>query len=62
MGAIDAGLQRGDLITGFAGQKVTDELSFRRILEAQKIGTKVKFNVRRGNEQGDVEVLLSEAP
>ena len=62
MGAIDAGLQRGDLITEFAGQKVTDELSFRRILEAQKIGTKVKCAVRRGNEQGEVEVQLSEAP
>lgn len=62
MGAIDAGLQRGDLITEFAGQKVTDELSFRRILEAQKIGTKVKCMVRRGNEQGVVDVQLSEAP
>lgn len=62
MGAIDAGLQRGDLITEFAGQKVTDELSFRRILEAQKIGTKVKCIIRRGNEQGEVDVQLSEAP
>lgn len=62
MGAIDAGLQRGDLITEFAGQKVTDELSFRRILEAQKIGTTVKCIIRRGNEQGKVDVQLSEAP
>ena len=62
MGAIDAGLQRGDLITEFAGQKVTDELTFRRVLEAQKIGSKVKCAIRRGNQQGEVEVQLSEAP
>jgi len=62
MGAVDAGLQRGDLITKFAGQKVTDELSFRRVLEAQKIGSKVKCAIRRGNQQGEVELQLSEAP
>ena len=55
------GIQRGDVISALAGQNITDDLSFRRVLEAQKIGSTVSLKVQRGQESVTLQLRLSES-
>jgi S1-C subfamily serine protease len=60
--AAEAGLQQGDVVTQVAGQAVTDEASYRRVLSGLKIGQEIELVVTRDNRRATVRLRLAEAP
>jgi S1-C subfamily serine protease len=52
-----AGLQGGDVIVEFAGQKIANIYDYTYALDAATIGEPVKVVVRRGDEQRTFEVM-----
>jgi S1-C subfamily serine protease len=62
--AVAAGIRPADIITEIAGQKVTDEASYRKILNGLKIGQTVTLKLLRptenGPKTGEVSLRLSE--
>lgn len=51
-----AGLQGGDVIVEFAGQKITNIYDYTYALDAVKIGVAVKVTVERGGQRVDLSV------
>lgn len=56
------GILAGDVITAVDGKPVKDMMELAAYVRKKSIGEKVKLSVRRGELQGDVEVILSEIP
>ena len=59
--ADEAGLRRGDVITAIEGKAVTDEASYRRVLEGLKIGQEVTLSILRGDRTATARVRLIES-
>ena len=59
-GAAKAGLQRGDIITKFDGQKVTTATQMNKIRDKHKAGETVNVSILRGNVEQNVKVTLTE--
>lgn len=59
-GAAQAGLQRGDIITKFDGQKVTTATQMNKIRDKHKAGETVNVSILRGNVEQNVRVTLTE--
>ncbi len=60
--AAKAGLQRGDVIVGFNGNKVQDSTELPRLVAAIAPGTKVQVEVVRGGKKMMVPVTLGTLP
>lgn len=60
--AAKAGMQRGDVIISFNGEKLKDFADLRNKIEKFKIGDKVKVTVIRGKEQKTLNVTLEQLP
>ncbi len=60
--AAQAGLQRGDVITGVDGQSVTDVGHFRNLVAGMAPGTHVQLTVLRNGRQQTAEVVIGEMP
>ena len=60
--AAQAGLQRGDVITGVNGQPVTDVGHFRNLVAGTVPGTRVQLTILRNGRQQAAEVVIGEAP
>ncbi len=59
-GAAKAGLQRGDIITKFDGQKVTSATQMNKIRDKHKAGQSVNVTILRGNVERNVKITLTE--
>lgn len=59
-GAEKAGLQRGDIITKFDGQKVTTATQMNKIRDKHKAGQSVNVTILRGNVERNVKITLTE--
>ncbi len=59
-GADKAGLQRGDIITKFDGQKVTTATQMNKIRDKHKAGQSVNVTILRGNVERNVKITLTE--
>lgn len=59
-GAAKAGIQKGDIITEFGGEKVTSASDLILDVRKKQPGDKVSIKFYRGNEQKTVEVELGE--
>lgn len=57
-----AGIQPGDIMTSFGGNKIKDMQEVRKIVREKKIGDKVKVDVVRGQEEFSTTLELGEAP
>jgi len=60
--AANAGLQTGDLLVKFAGQKTCTIADLGRVLNQQSAGDKVKFLFYRGTEKMSAKAQLSRRP
>ena len=60
--AAKAGLQRGDVIIGFQGNKVQDSTELPRMVAAIAPGTKVQVEVLRGGKKMTIPVTLGTLP
>ncbi len=60
--AAKAGLQRGDVIVGFNGNKVQDSTELPRLVAAIAPGTKVQIEVVRGGKKMTIPVTLGTLP
>jgi serine protease Do len=56
--AVKAGLQRGDVIMGFNGNKVQDSAELPRMVAAMAPGAKVQVEVLRGGKKMTIPVTL----
>jgi S1-C subfamily serine protease len=59
--AARAGLVRGDIITGFAGQRITSGGDLRRLLRDHQPGDTVEAEILRGTQRRTVSIRLGEA-
>lgn len=57
-----SGLQRGDIITEFAGTPVNDSVSLSGLIRDREVGDSVKLNVVRNDENISLTLVLEEAP
>jgi S1-C subfamily serine protease len=57
-----AGIEPGDILLELNGAAIKDDDDLRRKIEALKIGQKVTFKLRRGEQLGRGEMVLREAP
>lgn len=60
--AAAAGIEPGDLITGFDGKAVDDAASLAGMVNARKVGEKVSIELRRDGASKTVEVTLGKQP
>ncbi|WP_395143956.1 S1C family serine protease [Armatimonas sp.] len=60
--AAQAGLQQGDVLLKLASQALTDESSYRRILNGLRIGQEIEVIFLRDGQQATVRLRLTEAP
>lgn len=60
--AAQAGLQQGDVLLKLAGQALTDEASYRRVLSGLRIGQEIEVVFLRDGQQATVRLRLAEAP
>ncbi len=60
--ADEAGLEKGDVIVGFDGEKVEDTRHLRLMVARTAPDTKTKVNVIRNGEEMEFKVLLKELP
>ena len=61
-GAEKAGIEKGDVITGFDGNAITSMQEIQNQLASKKVGDKVKITVAKGSsnyQESTVEVTLS---
>jgi serine protease Do len=56
--AARAGLQLGDWILSFNGEKVTDADQLSKLIAQAKIGSRVPIEIRRGNQRGTITVPI----
>jgi serine protease Do len=57
-----AGLEPGDVITSFAGQKITNSEQLIRAILVTGIGQKAEITFWRGNTEQSTQVMLAESP
>jgi serine protease Do len=57
-----AGLKPGDVITSFAGQKITNSEQLIRAILVTGIGQKAEITFWRGNTEQSTQVMLAESP
>lgn len=57
--AENAGIQKGDIITEFAGEKVDNSAEFRHTLYKHKIGETVKIKVLRNGKEKSLDIKLT---
>ncbi len=57
-----AGIEVGDIISDFDGQKLTDENTLTNIIRSKKVGDQVRLKVYRENKSLDLTITLGEAP
>jgi len=57
-----AGLKPGDVITGFAGQKISNSEELIRAIQTSKIGQRAEVTYWRNNKENTAEVILAESP
>jgi serine protease Do len=57
-----AGLKEKDIITKIAGQELDDKNDLVTVLGRHKVGEKISLEVRRGNDNINLEVTLEAAP
>ncbi len=60
--AAQAGVQQGDVLLKFAGQALTDEASYLRVLSGLRIGQEIEVVFLRDGQQATVRLRLAEAP
>ncbi len=60
--AAEAGLQAGDVITGFAGEEITTTEQLIRQIHIARIGETVEVTYWRGSSQSTTTVTLAESP
>ena len=60
--ADQAGIERGDVITQFNGQAVSDVIQLRNTVAAMQPGTEVEVGLLRSGKQKSVSVKLAEQP
>jgi serine protease Do len=60
-GAAEAGIQPGDIITHIDGKPVKNVLEVRAALKNFRVGDDVKVNIRRGENEMEMEVTLGSA-
>ncbi|MFC1915569.1 S1C family serine protease [Chloroflexota bacterium] len=60
--ADNAGLAPGDVITSFAGEKITDTEHLLRAIHATQVGQRVEITYWRDNQQNTTEAILVESP
>lgn len=60
--ADQAGLQAGDVITGFDGQDIADVNELLRVLYSSEVGQEVEITFWRGSSQDTTQVTLAERP
>lgn len=56
--AAEAGLRPNDIITEMAGEKVTDQVAYTRILVRQRVGDTINLIVKRGSESLTIPVKV----
>ncbi|MFQ5996493.1 MAG: S1C family serine protease [Dehalococcoidales bacterium] len=57
-----AGLKPGDVITGFASEKIATTEQLIRTIRTAKIGQKVEITFWRGDKENTTEAILAESP
>lgn len=57
-----AGLKEGDIILGFAGQRISKDNTLARIISQKKVAEKIKLKVLREGKEFELEVELAERP
>jgi S1-C subfamily serine protease len=60
--AAEAGLERGDIITGFGGEQVTSMPELGALVRAREPGEDVELTVVRGDDERTVTITLGTAP
>jgi S1-C subfamily serine protease len=60
--ASKAGIRRGDIITAFDGDQISEENTLSSFLSSKKVGDRVSLTIDRNREQRDVDLVLEEAP
>lgn len=60
--AVEAGLDRGDVITKVNGERVRSEDEFKAIERKLKIGQRIEIEVQRGDQRGTGSVTVGESP
>ena len=60
--ALNAGLQRGDVITRVDGVRVQSDAEYRAAERKLKIGQRVTVELQRGSDSGKVTLAVGEAP
>ncbi len=57
-----AGVEAGDIITDFDGQRLTDASTLTNTIRGKKVGDAIKVKVYRDNKSLDLTITLGEAP
>ncbi len=57
-----AGVEAGDIITDFDGQRLTDANTLTNTIRGEKVGDVIKVKVYRDNKSLDLTITLGEAP
>jgi S1-C subfamily serine protease len=57
-----AGIRAGDVIIGFNGAPITDTEGLERAMLTAQVGSVATLRVRRGREEFDIKVPISDAP
>ncbi|BCS34217.1 hypothetical protein TBR22_A34460 [Luteitalea sp. TBR-22] len=57
-----AGIRAGDVIVGFNGTPITDTEGFERAMLTAPVGSVATLRVRRGREEFDIKVPITDAP
>jgi len=58
--AARAGLRKGDVVTAFQGQPITDGNTLRNRVASTRPGTTVKLTISRDKREQDIEATLGE--
>jgi len=58
----EAGFERGDLITGVAGEEVGESADVAEVVTSKRPGERVEVTVRRGGDEESLNVELGERP
>ena len=60
--AAEAGIQTGDVITGFEGKEITSADDLIQAIHSSEIGQRVEITFWRGNSQNTTQATLAESP
>jgi serine protease Do len=60
--AAEAGIEAGDVITGFEGEEITSADDLIQAIHSSGIGQSVEITFWRGNSQNTTQAILAESP